>query len=69
MRFPVVFADEPAFLAEAQVHKTRISDHDGLEPQQFFKGQRMASRLANGAAPTLNAVLRGALSFDSIARL
>ena len=51
MRVPVVFAYETALPAQAQLHKTRISDHDGLEAQQFFKGQWMAPCLADGAPP------------------
>ena len=57
------FPYETAFRAEAQLHKTCISYHDGLEAQQFFKGQRTTVFPENQyPAPTQYGVSRESLT-------
>src|SRR5208283_2701487 len=64
----IVFADESAFFPKAQPHKPRIADDDRLQAQQFVQLDGPPPRLAYRAPPTLDAVMRRALSFDRIAR-
>jgi hypothetical protein len=65
--FTVMLADKTALLPKAQLGETRIADNDLLETQQLVAVQWLTAGFADGAAPSLNTVLRRALAFDGVA--
>jgi hypothetical protein len=66
--FAVVLADESAPLPEAEFREAGVAQNDSLQAQQLFAVERLASGLANRAAPALDAIRRRALALDSVAR-
>jgi hypothetical protein len=62
--FAVMLADEAAIPAKARFRKARIADDDLLQAQQLVAVEELAAGLANGAAASLDAVLRRSLALD-----
>ena len=58
LRVWVVLTNKAAFLAETHFHKTLITDDDVLQAQKFLPIERRSARLAYGAVPSLDTVLR-----------
>jgi hypothetical protein len=69
LRIVVVLADEAALLAEAELHETLIADHDALQAKKLLLVKRRAASLTDGAAPSLDTILRWPFTFDHIAGL
>ena len=69
LRVAVVLADKAAVLAEAELHETLVPDYNALQAKKLLLVERCASSFANGAAPSLNSILRRPFSFYHIARL
>ena len=63
----IMLADKPALLPQTQFDEARIADDDALQTQKLVQIDRTVSRLADGAAPALDAVLRRALSLNGVA--
>ena len=64
-----MLTDEPAVGAQAELYEALVADDDTLQAQQLALIEGSASRLADGAAPALNAVLWRPFAFDDVARL
>ena len=60
----VVHADESAFFAESHLCETRVCNHDALQAQQFFDGQRVHSCLTDGLPPAFGSFFTGTLPFN-----
>ena len=65
--FSVMRSDETALPAKSRFYEAGIAEHDMLQAQQFFGIERLPAGFSDGAAPTLDAVLRRALALDGIA--
>jgi hypothetical protein len=61
----VMLADETALMTQAQTHIARVANDDALQAKQFVEVDRPASRLADGPAPALNAILRRMLAYGT----
>lgn len=66
---PVVLANETALDPQAEPHEPGVPDNDALETQQLVGIDRLQTGLADGSAPSLDARLRPAFSFDGKAGL
>jgi len=63
----VVRSHEPAFIAIALVHKSRVTEDEFLQAQEFCMAERAPARLPDRCAPSLDPVLRRAFALDRIA--
>ena len=67
VRLTIMFADEAAFGAHAETHKSLVANDDALEPQQFVERERRSSGLADRPTLALNAILGRSFAFDDVA--
>ena len=68
-RLAVVLTDKSAFGPQPQMNEAVVSDHNAMQTQEFVLVDRLLPGLANGAGPTLDAVLRRMLALNGVTGL
>jgi hypothetical protein len=67
-RNAIMFFDEPTLRSQTEMHEARVTDEDLLLAQELIKIHRSFAGLADRTPPALDAILRGVLAFNGIAR-